>query len=596
MRRPAIAAAALLLSAAEGAAFWNWGRTPSEPSADAAALVWVPDASRTDFEALRRFLERRSRASLTIALAPEDIPEDARGPLSELAESGRVEFALRIPGDPILPLVHGYRDRDVIDRLALGRILYRRIFGRFPGGFVPGAGALSPEIAPLLSAQQFRWTSVGSLMFQSPWFGHGDMVILPSHLPSSTEPEAVSPPSGIGVVVLSELDGTLAPGTGLEELERLFDRTGTDAWTSVAATLESLRPYSVAPDVWSAWSGDLSQWTDYGPQKRAWELYGRAVSALSEYQNSGRARLAVLDRATQALYAAQSARFFRPQGLQSPAVEREFRDHLVKVYKIIGAAPPRALGVPLSSGGEWDPPDDAGTAAGLAGNVHSRLGRSRVFFSNPEESRAVLPRDLPELPPGVTAQHLWTPASLQVDWSQESVDFTFRLERLVDLSSAPYGFDAAMLELYIDLNRLAGRGSTALLPERRGFLQSEDAWEFALVLSGFHCGLYRSAPGQPPSLAEELTPRVDLEARTVRVSVPRSRMRGNPAAWGYLFLTLAVDEAGARKPIPSPLAGAEGHPVLGLLGGLDAQEELLSGGRAAYRRFRAVRAEAVEAP
>lgn len=594
--RLALAAAALLL-AGPARAFWNWGKAPSAPPEEASALIWVPDASRTDFEALRRFLERRSRAGLTIALAPEEIPEDFRGPLSELAASGRVEIAMRIPGDPVLPLVHRHRERDVIDRLALGRVQYRQIFGRFPAGFVPGAGALSPEVARLLQAQQFRWTTAGSLMFQSPWYGHGDLIVLPSHLPSSMDPEAVSPPAGIRAVVLSELDGTLPPGTGLEELERLFDRTGTDAWTSAASILDSLRPYSVAPDLWSTWAGDLSQWTDYGPQKRAWELYGRAVAALAEYQNSGHARLATLDRATQALYAAQSSRYFRPQGLQSPTVEREFRDHLVKVYKIIGAAPPRVLGAPLSAGAEWEQPDEAGAAqAGVAGSVHSRLGPNRVFFANPEDSKAALPKDLPELPAGVTAQHLWTPKSLQVGWSQESVDFTFRLERLAALPDAPHGFGEAMIELYIDLNQLAGRGSTALLPERRGFLQSEDAWEFALVLNGFRCGLYQSAPGQAPSLAEALEPRVDLEAGTIRVSVPRAKMRGNPAAWGYLFLTLAVNEAGARKAIPAPLAGAGGHPVLGLLGPLDAQEELLSGGRTAYRRFRAVRAEAAEEP
>ncbi len=101
-------------------------------SRERTALLWVPDGKATDWEALYSLLLKYPKARFTIAVAPEDIPEDARAWLSEWVKLGRIEIALRIQGDPILPLIHRYRKQDVRDRVALGRVQFRQIFDVYP--------------------------------------------------------------------------------------------------------------------------------------------------------------------------------------------------------------------------------------------------------------------------------------------------------------------------------------------------------------------------------------------------------------------------------------------------------------------------------
>ncbi|MFH2202125.1 MAG: glucodextranase DOMON-like domain-containing protein [Elusimicrobiota bacterium] len=587
-----LAAFAMSIPAAHAA----WGRTKDE---NRIILLWVPEMGTVDWNAFQSLIERHPDVRLTVALSPAEIPEEVRPWLSAWAREGRLEVALRITGDPILPLITKYRQRDAVDRIALARIQYRDVFERFPGGFVPGDGALIPAFARPLEMQHFKWAAVGDAVFRTPWYtgGKEPMVAIPFHVPESTAPVALANLQDIRAVVLSELNGTLTPGGGVEALTALFEETRNDLWTSAQEAIELINPYAVGPEEWPTWSGDLLLWTEDPIQERAWHLYEITVGALSRYQNSGAASLDTLDRANTHIYRAQDSRYFRVDSLHNRQMERRFRGHLQRVYRTLGQKAPQALATPIAvrhtpaSGGEnAEQPDEAAqNGAKIKGDaaVRSRLADGLLTFENPAASTATLPTQLPELPPGTTPHHLWTPQSLTVSWDEESVTFSV-VPRDILKSAAPNGFAAPMFELYMDLNNLAGRGSTALLPGRRGFVPSSDAWEYAVIANGWEASLYRAVPSQPPALVEKLGCTLDAKAGAIRVSVPRQRLRGSPSGWGYVLLTLAVDEAGARQTPPQPLPGGNGSPLLGILGGLDTQRRLTDS-KSSYRRVSAVR-------
>lgn len=602
MRRAALAAALLGLLLAGGA---SPARALFGGDSEQKALLWVPDQREIDWDAFLALMLRYPDARLTVALIPAQIPEEAWPWLQEMDESGRLEVALRIGGDPILPLIYKHRDRDVIDRVALGRVDYRKIFDRYPAGLVPGDGALIPELATPLERQGLKWAAVGEGMFRSPWYSPGDMVLIPFHVPESTHPSSLASIRDSRAVVLSEPDWIIEPGSGLDVLERLFRSESPKDWTTVSAALKEMSPYAVGPGVWPPWSGAIEIWTSEDElQERAWDLYGRTVRALLRYQNSGSAKLFTLNKASRRLYRAQDSEFYRAGNLRSRAMDREFRKRLRRVYKIIGKRPPRLLSIPVASARRAhleEPEDDDEPLEpaqggpdgddGIKGRIDSGTEGAMLWFKNPEKSISGVPEPLPELPPGVTAQHLWSLGSLRADWDDQAVTFTFKLQALHENAEAAHGFGSVLLDLYMDLNHLDGRGSTVLLPGRRGFVPSPDAWEYALVVSGWAGGLYRSQPGQQPGLVAKLQPKAFTKTGEIQVSVPRSKLRGNPAGWGYLLLGLGTDAERALKIPPTPLPGKDGGPVLGLLGPLEYQKKHLKAGPGGYNRYSVLRLE-----
>lgn len=577
-----------------------WGKTKEEMR---TVLLWNPEMESIDWMALQKLLRAHPDAGLTIALSPEMIPEEVRPWLAAWVKEGRLEIALRIAGDPILPLIQKQRGRDVIERIALARMEYKQIFDRFPDGFVAGDGALTPALAQTLERQKFKWSAVGDSAFRTPWYTESEkpMVIFPFHVPESTAPAYLANLKEIYTVVLDESYGRVSGGYGIEILTGLFQETPNDRWTSASAALEHINPYAVGPAHWPLWSGPLDAWTAHPLQDKAWRLYSLAVGAMKSYQNSGAASLSVLNRANTHIYRAQNSQYYTVKNLKTRAMEHAFRSHLSRVFKTINRQPPRVLSSPIKSPIPIDSAELTDIEAPLAepeekeenatqegGAVREVLEANSLSFENPEDSLAALPTRMPELPEGSTAQHLWTPHALNVTWDEASVTLTMSVQRLYADEKAPNGYAALMLELYVDLNNLSGRGATALLPQRKGFVHSADAWEYAIIATGWDVGLYRAVPGQPPALVQKLNSTTDMEKGAVTVTVPRNRLRGNPARWGYILLTLATDSLSAQSIPPRPLEGENGSPLLGLLGSLEAQKKLANS-KSTYRRINALR-------
>jgi hypothetical protein len=80
----------------------------------------------------------------------------------------------------------------------------------------------------------------------------------------------------------------------------------------------------------------------------------------------------------------------------------------------------------------------------------------------------------------------------------------------------------------MDLNNKRGAGATMMLPPMPdGYLNPEDAWEYALQVNRTQAVLYRAGSFQNSAIATFKT------RRPFEVSVPRSVLRGNALRWGY---------------------------------------------------------------
>ena len=148
-----------------------------------------------------------------------------------------------------------------------------------------------------------------------------------------------------------------------------------------------------------------------------------------------------------------------------------------------------------------------------------------------------------------------------------------------------------LLETYIDVNHVAGAGSSALLADKTAFIQNRDSWEYALTLSAWGAFLYRSTPLGAPIQVGRVGLSADPAAREARVTVPRALLRGNPLRWGFVVTAGAADAATASKPPVSPLPQPRGPTILGLLAPLEQQKALARSGDNARPRLAALRAK-----
>lgn len=412
------------------------------------ALLFVPDPATLDWAAFEAAVSS-APAPFTVALAAEEVPPGRRAWLKDAAAAGRLELALRLPRDPLLPALVAAAPDAAAEGLAASRALFRAAFGVEPAGFVSGAGLHDAGSLAALAAQGFAWTAAGTGAYARPWRAAERLHAVPA------EP----------ATDLASLSSALAAGPR----------------TTLAAALAASEPFGVAPATWPAWASASSWLASPETARRAARL-ALAAEALERYQASGRAGADRLEKGAEALRAAASARLLDPASDEGP-----FRAAVLEVYKAAGERPPGPDGA-----------EGAPVAAVLARGVE---------FTNAEASTAP-----------------WRPRLLRVERDGKSLTVTVE---------APA---AASLALYVDLNGLAGSGSTGLLEGRREALRGRDAWEFAALAGPGGGTLWRTRTPEPV----EDFPVTAADGRWT-FSLPGTRLRGSPSAWGFLLLTFPED-------------------------------------------------------
>jgi hypothetical protein len=489
--------------------------------------------------------------------------------MAERVRTGRVEAALRLGGDPWMPLLERQSPDSLAERLAEGKARHKTAFGSAPAGLVPAAGSLDAGAAKLLAAQKIAWAAVSDSSSTDAWLQDG-VCVIPFRALLSTESVKLKPGEPPRAVVLDEASGALAPGGALVALASALDSGAQGRWASVSETFPPQSAPGAAPaGGWPSWAP-----VDDSPAAaRAEALYGQAAEALARYQNSGIARIEALEKASTALRSAQSWRFHARGALDRPDTDKEYRSLLRAVFKATGQNAPAELVAASSSG--------AGAAAEdeLGARLASGRDGSRIWFENPAKSLAQTPQPLPA---GREAGD-WTPRRLDVSWDANGIRVSVQTG-----ASGEAGPPVSAAQVYIDVNHLAGRGATRLLPETQAFVRSVDGWEYALAVDADGARLWRSSPQGPVPIAE-LPVKADPTRSQLSAEIPRKLLRGDPSRWGYLVLTLAP-VPGSPRNAPRFLAGPGGSPVLGVLGDL-SEQKVLADPLSPVRRFSAVRLE-----
>ncbi|MDE2236987.1 MAG: hypothetical protein KGK30_03785, partial [Elusimicrobia bacterium] len=334
MRPPALTSCLLLALAARAAA------------APRCTVLWIPPPSFSAWSQLDALLKDHRGLRLTVGVSEDMLNPSALRALKPWIDDGRLEAALRLDGDPLLPLIAGQaeapRPEDPAARLAVELERWKAAAGFTPAGFAPGAGAASRELLGTLGSMGLRWAATGAYSPDAAWSSYDGVAAVPLRAVRSDSSSVAVPDLTGGPVVVDESDGLVAEGSLLRWLRS--SAVSACDWSTVSKALASRSLAPAAAGSWPAWTGDLEEWTSSASAQTAWSLYGQAARLLDQYQNSGTADLKQLDEATNELYAAQANRYYRapPQG-QAAAIAAEFHSHLANIYRDLGRTPPDSL-------------------------------------------------------------------------------------------------------------------------------------------------------------------------------------------------------------------------------------------------------------
>lgn len=511
-----------------------------------AAPVWLPHESFEQWSRVDALLREQGALKLTIGLTPAQATPLAKAALGPWLESGRVELAARIAGDPVLTLVTAHpaapRPQDVLERLAESREALKAAFSTAPVGFVPGAGAIDAAMLPALDASGVEWVLAGPYVLPGePWASSSRASFVPAL--------AGADPSAPGAVVFADT----GPASAFLEAAARASRP-SEGWKTVSELLRwHGAPGQTAGAGWVPWDRPATLVPEEPNARAAYDAYGEAAQAVDRYMNSGMAELGVLDKAVESLRAAQAARFFRPAP-DAEGPDPEFRAALIAVYRRLKAPAPPGL---------FEGAPGPGRAADKPTGVRVTEGAASLSFDNPAGSVAAAPAAGADGEP-------WRVVGLKASWSGAAVDLAVRVAR-AEPGLAP----KPVYEVYIDLNGVAGAGSLRPLQPRGVFFPARDSWEYALVLAGAEARLYRHNPRGEPEPVGTYPAAADPEKDVWTVSVPRAVLRGNPRRWGYSLLAYAEDPAQPGQEPPASLAAPDGGLLLGLLAPLDVQRSVI---------------------
>lgn len=362
------------------AKLWALLILPAHSASSRRLPASTPQRVESWLSALEQFPELR----FTIAFSPQDYSQlsSLRSRLQALRKKGKLDAALRLDGDPPLPLIYDLDlakiflspnlsfpstkiawPEDVTGQILKAKMDFKFFWGDAPKGFVPGGGCLNLPITEFLKNQKFQWSIAGFpetewseeavlslnenqeepfLIFMphplSKLFSSGsnpspgpDFARTASEMVQTMLKELQTTNDAISIVIFDELhsrvplnDFLIQCAKQVRSLKNMKMISCSEAAPLVPASQKSsslqVVPYSWK---WLRGNGDpkgpgLTTWIG-DPQKNiAWDLLGKAREEIERYKNSGSAVLEKLDKAMENFFLASSGDFFELFGEEQP--------------------------------------------------------------------------------------------------------------------------------------------------------------------------------------------------------------------------------------------------------------------------------------
>ncbi|MBI4055276.1 MAG: hypothetical protein HY402_03995 [Elusimicrobia bacterium] len=560
------------------------------PGLKRLSFLWIP--AEENWDPWLRLLEEQEDLRMTLAVPSTWIPEDPDllSRLQTLERLGQLEIAFRIPQDPVLPMIADLHSPEVFAladkppsnfkwpqdarmQLSWAHKQMRDRLSQPPAGFVPGAGALTPEFWPLLAQENIAWTAVGKPRFapeETPEIQEIREGLRAVHFTPLTWTE--KPPAHLASELVREgtpqslfvLDETIffyPPNFPKKFLQALAEAIYLKPELQLLRVQDRLPEASPPPSTLPAflpWTGDYSLWIGNPQKNAAWELLAQARTAAQNYQNSGLAKIENLDAALQEIYQAESghhfAAFGQPPSPETEKRERAFRAGLMNIYRLMGLPIPEALYHPLS---EFRIAEKASNVLNepLQENLHNpfQIGKNKFRIQDPEGDLL--------LQLGNSNPEGGDILAFSGQWSQTQLQWTLEMAHLPSSTQ-----ELPLVDIYIDLNHRVGAGAAELLPGRALHAPAEDAWEYALVFHQSSFTLYQSGTWGKNRTIYQAQAQVLPESSQIQFSIPREVLRGNPKRWGYTVLTLPASPSSSEIPMPLSAqelpAGWKGRPPI----------------------------------
>ncbi|MDD4003745.1 MAG: hypothetical protein PHW69_00905 [Elusimicrobiaceae bacterium] len=519
------------------------------------ALLWIPEPG-SDILPVLSETGANPDFKFTVAIAPENVTEQVKPRLQQLETDGRAETALRIVGDPPLPLLFSPQSAEVVwpgktdkklwstrlDELAScifkERNLFEKKFVSEPLGWVPQAGGITPEMISLTKAYSMKWLAAGpNGAGGNTVYGDDDISVVSFSRIASTAAFAELLGGRETDFVFAVIDETLPRGGDEPDprqtlLSLIRESTATPNWQTVSQALAgdiykaSLDPESSS---YQPWTGDYALWAGSARQQGALRSLDEARRNYGIFINSGSntRAAAALQREFDEI---QSSSNLLVLGSTVPetgnAAEETFKTRLKSIYRKMNRPIPPTLSQPLSA-------SDAASAdlsAAAPQSASMKSGPGWLKIDNPAE-QLKLPETLAKMK-NLSAE-AFSVASLQAEWTDSTITFTVKSESGADFKNL------FLADLYIDQNHRARSGLTELLDGRGGLRTSpEDAWEFAFSVYGGGARFYQATPDKALFLRSYP---VRQKNGSLSFEVPRTDLRGNPENWGYCLLVMAYD-------------------------------------------------------
>jgi hypothetical protein len=444
-------------------------------------------------------------AAIERAVAGKGLLEHGKE-VKALVKAGRIEPAVSLVDEPVLPLIYEFSTStatdvkfswpdDVADIVARDQERVMQSWPKTPAGLVLRSEAFDSEMLPILKALGLSWVALGSPLYDarsssSNYFCNGFSVL---------SYKTVGSPEEIGEYMRK----TAAPGLSVFMLTGASGLTPAKAIALAAAlkgaevVLPSAIPNGVLKEL-EASNRVRTVNSYYTARQDLWKKIAAARIEVENYKNSGNAQLKTLEAARSELYHLYASPLISSLS-QSDAQkdEQEFQAGLFNVYQLLGKRQPQEPqnGTALSS---------ELFNSGTLGQYLVECSSCNFTYHNP-----------PVVEGGPAIESF----TMQMNDS----------EIICTVALAGTALPAeAYVDVYMDLNNKRGAGATLMLPPmKEGYLNPEDAWEFALQISRSQAVLYRAGRFENSIVATIKT------LKPFEVSIARAVLRGNAMRWGY---------------------------------------------------------------